>query len=417
MSRLFGSSLLIAGCCIGAGMLGMPVISGPFGFFPTVAMFAIGFTYMLVSGFALTDLLVDAAHRGEKHIHLLSLSESILGKPGRTVTWILFGFLFYAVLTAYTIGTARLIQEMSGLVLPASFLLSQNTAALLTVAVTALIISRKVGFVDIINRWCLLGLVSVYVCLVVIASTEFETVRVFRAYWGVPLFTTLPVIVFSFGYHNLLPTIASYLDYDRGRIKKAIALGIAIPLIVYIVWELIIFGVVPFSTHAEWTRFIQSGEMITAVVYESVKIPAFIDMTRLFAFFAIITSYVTVGMSMADFLRDGLSRQEKLYQTSGLKKSHGKQLQYALLALLPPYIVGLIDPTMFLSALSYSGGVIAMLLFGILPALLFMVRPPVSEEGNSSQKRMVRNLFLIAGALFIMAIEIGQRIGLKIAHP
>ena len=420
VSRLYGSSLLIAGCCIGAGMLGMPVLSGPFGFFPTLAMFVCGFTYMLVSGFVLTDLLVDASQRGERHVHLLSLSEAIFGKAGKAITWILFGFLFYAVLTAYTIGAAKLIQEMSEYLLPAGFSVSQHAAAFVTVLITVFIISRKVSLIDVINRWCLFGLVLIYIALVAISSTEFQIDRVFRSHWGMSLFTTLPVITFSFGYHNLLPTIASYLDYDRQKIRKAIAVGILIPFVVYVIWELIIFGIVPLSSYSDWLRFIESGEMITTVVYESVQIPVFVDLTRLFAFFALVTSYVTVGMSMADFLQDGLSSAKEKNSEGEPRKKGSKRLIYVLLALIPPYIIGNIDPSMFLSALSYSGGVIAMLLFGVLPAFLYATRPPFAsmEKSESVQnKNILKIVFLISGAIFIMAIELGQRIGLKIPHP
>jgi tyrosine-specific transport protein len=36
---IFGGVLLIAGSCIGAGMLGLPIITGIAGFFPSLLMF------------------------------------------------------------------------------------------------------------------------------------------------------------------------------------------------------------------------------------------------------------------------------------------------------------------------------------------------------------------------------------------
>lgn len=36
---VLGGMLLIAGSCIGAGMLGLPIVTGLSGFFPSLAMF------------------------------------------------------------------------------------------------------------------------------------------------------------------------------------------------------------------------------------------------------------------------------------------------------------------------------------------------------------------------------------------
>ena len=40
---VFGGMLLIAGSCIGSGMLGIPIVTGVAGFFPSLLMFAIDF--------------------------------------------------------------------------------------------------------------------------------------------------------------------------------------------------------------------------------------------------------------------------------------------------------------------------------------------------------------------------------------
>lgn len=400
MSKIFGSGLLITGCCVGAGMLGLPVVSGPYGFFPTCCMFIVGYLYMLTSGCMLTRLLIEEKERGAKHVHLLSLSESILGVGGKVVTWVLFGFLFYAVLTAYTIGSAKLLQEIINSFFP-SIHFSLRLYAFFSTAVIALIIIKGTKTVDYINRLCLLGLISVYLAILVMASTEVEYAQLERSVWNFSLYTTLPVIVFSFGYHNLLPSIASYLDFNFRSVRKAIVLGTTLSFITYILWEAVIFGVVPFNTSAEWTQFIQSGEMITKVLSESIGVCYFTDMMELFAFFAIITSYLTVGISMTDFLRDGIQKEKR-------DSSRGV---YTLLALVPPLAIGVSYPSLFLAALSYSGGVIAILLFGILPAIYRIARPSLASmscrKAKIQEKALI--LFLIFGGLFIMALEIGTR--------
>ena len=49
LSRLVGAVLLVAGTCIGAGMLGMPILTGAAGFVPSIAAFVGGWLFMVVS--------------------------------------------------------------------------------------------------------------------------------------------------------------------------------------------------------------------------------------------------------------------------------------------------------------------------------------------------------------------------------
>jgi tyrosine-specific transport protein len=81
---------------------------------------------------------------------------------------------------------------------------------------------------------------------------------------------------------------------------------------------------------------------------------------QIFAFFAILTSFLSVAISFVDFLADGLSIP---------KKGSGKAI-LAFLTLGPPLMFALYDPTVFLSALNYAGGYGTVVLFGILPALM-----------------------------------------------
>ncbi len=53
---VLGGVLLVTGCCIGAGMLGLPVMSALTGFYPTLAMFIVGWLFMAVTGLLLLEV-------------------------------------------------------------------------------------------------------------------------------------------------------------------------------------------------------------------------------------------------------------------------------------------------------------------------------------------------------------------------
>lgn len=52
----------------------------------------------------------------------------------------------------------------------------------------------------------------------------------------------IPVIFTSFGFHGSIPAIVNYLDGDTPALRKAILIGSAIPLVIYIFWRLVTLG-------------------------------------------------------------------------------------------------------------------------------------------------------------------------------
>src|SRR5580692_8125898 len=101
---VFGGMLLIVGSCIGAGMLGIPVMTGIAGFFPSLIMFFLAWCFMTTSALLLIEVNGWFPHR----VNLLTMVGDTLGKKGRAVCWITYLFLFYALLVAYISGIGNL---------------------------------------------------------------------------------------------------------------------------------------------------------------------------------------------------------------------------------------------------------------------------------------------------------------------
>src|SRR4051812_37784287 len=88
-----GGILLIAGCCIGAGMLGLPVLSASAGFKPSVLSFIVCWLFMLSTGL----LVLEANLFVGKDTNIVSMAERTLGSTGKWIGWSLFLFLFYSL--------------------------------------------------------------------------------------------------------------------------------------------------------------------------------------------------------------------------------------------------------------------------------------------------------------------------------
>ncbi|HSX10618.1 MAG TPA: aromatic amino acid transport family protein, partial [Chlamydiales bacterium] len=101
----------------------------------------------------------------------------------------------------------------------------------------------------------------------------------------------------------------------------------------------------------------QNGEEATIALRAVLGSTAISHFAQGFAFFAIVTSFLAQGLTLTHFLADGF----KLIPTR-------KNLWWLCsLALIPPLLFALYYPQIFFKALSFAGGICAMVLFGLLP--------------------------------------------------
>lgn len=348
---LLGAILLISGCCIGAGMLGLPVLSAPAGFIPSLVLFFISWLFMTCTGL----LLLEANLWFKDDVNIISIATRTLGNIGKYTAWILFAFLFYALMVAYISGSGELFADFYQEIMHQPF--PPWIGSILCTAVLAIFLYIGTQAVDKFNRFLMLGLIASYVALVVLGSHHVN-IDLLKHYDWSASFLVLPAMIISFGFHNLVPSLTTYLNRDVRKLKLAILIGSSIPLAVYILWEWLILGLISYDV--DFRQAIDKGQMASQILRDSVGSSHVVVMAQYFAFFAIVTSFVGVALSFCDFLADGL----------GIKKtSQGKAL-LCLLALLPPLFFSLVYPKIFLIALSYAGAFGAVILFGILPAAM-----------------------------------------------
>ncbi len=328
---VLGATLLIAGCCIGAGMLSLPVAAALTGFIPTLVMFVLVWFFMMVTGL----LLLEVNLWFKEDVSLITMADRTLGKIGKTLTWGLFLLLFYAIMVAYISGAGLLVQEWFGLAI------GEVAVAL----VFGLMVYLGTTVVDLSNRIMMIGLAVTYLLLVVIGAPYVKMENLSATNWNAS-FGVIPLMVISFGYHNLVPSVSNYLDHNKRKAQISIVLGSFIPLLLYLIWDYVILGLIPPG----------SVIMATRALHNVSGVPWVATVADAFAFFAIVTSFLGVALSLVDFLADGFHITER------------KQ-PLALAAVLPPLVFAMIYPGVFITALAY-GGIVALILFGILPPLM-----------------------------------------------
>ena len=347
---ILGGILLIAGCCIGAGMLGLPVLSATAGFTPSVISFIVCWLFMLSTGLLVLEVNLSIG----KESNIVSMAELTLGRVGKWISWAVFLFLFYSLMVAYLTASGALvvdfIQEIFG------FQIHANIGSVIFCALFGAVIYWGTCAVDWLNRLLMLGLILSYALLIVVGSPHVDGVLLQRANWSEAILV-IPAAILSFGFHNLVPSMTTYLHGNRKALIWTFVIGSVIPLFIYLVWEWLILGIVPLT---EFKTALDQGEIATQALKSTVGISWVTDVAQMFALFAIITSLLGVALSFVDFLSDGLK----------VKKTSLGKVTLITLALVPPLIFAFFHPTIFLVALNYAGGFGAVILFGILPALM-----------------------------------------------
>ncbi len=393
---VLGGMLLIAGSCIGAGMLGLPIVTGLSGFFPSLAMFFFAWLFMTATAL----LLVEANGWFSRNVNLLTMTNHALGKWGKGICWITYLFLFYALLVAYISGIGSLCGTF--------FQVSLHTAlpawvgSLVFVILFGWFVYLGTRKVDLFNRGLMIGKIGFFVLLVLVGVFYIKPRLLLRMD---PVYTAsaLPLLVIAFGFHNMIPSLTSYLKGDLKRVRITILGGSLLAFVIYVIWEILVLGIVPIGgAHGlveSLTKDQEASQSIAAIIGS----PSVRLFSQGLAFFAILTSFLAQALSLVHFLADGLKINYKKQESLGL----------CILALLPPLILSIIYPQLFFKALNFAGGICAVILFGILPAAMVWIgRYRMASSGSYKMPGGKPALiFIFTFALFILFVQISTMLG------
>ncbi len=382
--HLFGGTLLIAGTAVGVGMLALPVATGAGGFVPSAVIYLLCWAFMLATGL----LLVEASLWMPKETSFISMAEKILGPWGRILFWVVYLFLFGTVMIAHAAGGGAILTDLTGWSLPSWAFAAIYTGAL------APVVYLGTHSVDRLNICLISGVILSYFGFIWVASGHVKVELLSYAQWN-KAWLALPILFTAFTYQVIIPTLMNYMQRDVKKIRKAIILGSSLPLAIYLVWELLILGIVPADSLMEAARL---GQNAVYPLKEWVGSPYVFAIGKAFAFFAITTSYIPLALSFFDFLADGLKWKKK-----GMKRVILCAIVFGI-----PLLIAIVYPTIFLVALGYAGGISCALLFGLMPPLLVWVGRYIKRYPGVAKQLPGGKVVLILLMGCSLAILIGQ---------
>lgn len=388
-SRLIGGILLVSGTAIGAGMFAIPVACSFAGFFPSILLLIACWFFLFITSWLLLD--VNLACPGD--VNLISMAQRTLGSLGKIICWIVYLLLLYSLTAAYIAGSApffiQVIEWMTGFTVPPWI------GPFPLLFLFGLFVYLGTSSVDKVNRILMIGLILSYFFLVAFLPAHIQPNLLQHADLHA-IWVAVPVVITSFGFHIIIPTLTIYLGHHVKKLRQTIFFGSLIPLLVYIIWELLILGVVPLQGDNGLIQAWVKGEPGIDPLSQIVQNRWIGAAASTFSFFAIITSFLGVSLSLSDFLSDGLKIKHF---------SLGKELA-CLLTFAPPLLFVYLYPRGFLLALQYAGVFVAILLC-IFPALMAW-----NLARYRSFLRRLLLLIVILISLFVIGLDILEEIGL-----
>lgn len=386
---MIGGILLIGGSCIGAGMLALPILTGLSGLIPSLAMFLLAWAFMTSTAL----LMVEINSGFETQVNIISMAAKALGPIGQAVSWVLYLFLFYSLLVAYIAGSGSL----------ASVYFPPWVGSLFFTLVFGTIVHFGTRTVDLWNRVLMFGKIGTYLGMIFLGMQYIHPKMLLRFDPSYAVFP-LPVLIISFGFHNMIPTLTAYMKNDIPRVRKTILGGSLFALFVYLIWEIVVLGIIP--PEGEWGLFSswKEGREASASIAGFLGVSWMSTFAQGLAFFALLTSFLAQTLGLVHFLADGLKVQGEKHEKVSL----------IILALLPPLIFALIYPQLFIKALNFAGGVCAVILFGFLPVLMTWLGRYIKKTPTPYQffggKPLLAAIFFFA--LFILIFQIASMVGI-----
>ncbi|NBO24136.1 MAG: amino acid permease [Chlamydiae bacterium] len=395
---VFGGSLLIAGSCIGVGMLGLPILTGIAGFFPTVLMSFLAFVFMTTTAL----FLIEVGSWFPQEANLSTQIQKTLGPLWNSFSWMLYLFLFYSLLVAYI--------SLSGIHLSSffntffSFEFPNWMGSFGFVVLFGWIVYLGTKAVDHLNRYLMAGKVMAFAVLMGFGLPYVKTNYLLREDIKYVLFS-LPILVISFGFHNMIPALNHYLHGDKKKVKKAIIYGASLTFFIYLLWQVLAIGILPLRGELGILNAFYLGKDAAQAIKEYLDQPIVGIGGQVLALFAILTSFLAQTLSLTHFLADGMKKGKSM-----------KMGTLCLIALLPPLCFAMSYPHIFYQALNFAGGICAVLLFGVIPAM--MLYRGKKQEKVLFLKDRLAIYAVLSFSLFILLNQIFDLLGLKIfPHP
>lgn len=349
--------MLVAGTAIGAGMLGLPMISAGMWFYWSTALLVISWFCMYRSSQALLEVNLHFNPGDSFH----TLVKSLLGSFWSTFNGLSVAFVLYTLVYAYVSGGGSVVQHVL------TPFLGVAPPRLLTSFLFAFLLAACIWWSSrAVDRFSILLMCGMVLALIVSMSGMISNLRLdvlmdTSGEGGRFIFIWCAVSTYltSFCFHASVPSMVKYMGNDGRTINACLRYGTILALACYFSWLVAADGVIP---RQEYKAVIAAGGNVGNLLAAAGSnlgdnfIKRFLDA---FSLLAVATSFLGAGLGLFDYMADLCD-----FDDSRLGRT-----KTMLVTLAPPMACGLIWPDGFLPAIGWAG-LGAAIWSVIVPAML-----------------------------------------------
>lgn len=351
---VLGGACIIAGVCVGAGMLALPSAGSGAWTVLSSAVLILTMVVMTLSGFMLLEVYQNYDLRASFN----TVTRDVLGSGVNAINNLAVYFVGGILLYAYITTLGAMFGDMFGI--------PNQVASIVSCLLFGGFVWHSTRAVDRISVLLIVLMVCTFVFSIFGLTANISLATLFdtnnpNANYAPYTLMLIPVALTSFGYHHSVTSMRAYYGSEKTA-AKAILYGMLLALGIYLLWIVSIFGNLPRSAFAPVIE--QGGDVHVLLealsgVIASNSVKKSIDA---FAMAAVVSSFIGVGLGLFDFIADFLNIENT---------AKGRTKTWAC-TFVPPLVFSLLAPFGFVKAIGYAGAV-ATIWTCIVPALLVYV--------------------------------------------
>ena len=360
MNKTVGSTLLVAGTMIGAGMLAMPLTSAGIGLTATV--------FLLIGLWAVLTftalLFVELYQTADSDAGIGTLAAQYFGKAGRIISTAVLIVFLYALIAAYVSGGGSLLMDL----LPAMG--DKDTMNKIAVLVFTIFFGSFIVIgthsVDKINRVLFFVMIAAFILVLalMLPNIKFDNLMVMPIDNAL-IISASPVFFTAFGFHGSIPSLNKYLNGNVKSLRIAILVGSGITLFAYFLWQLSTHGLL---SQNEFLQILREDATLNGLVKATLEItqsPIIANAVKTFSTLALVTSFLGVALGLLECIEDLLKQSFDI---------HAGRISLGLMTFIPPVLFSLFYPEGFILALGYAGQMFAFYAVVLPVALVWKAR-------------------------------------------
>jgi tyrosine-specific transport protein len=377
MGKVIGGILLLIGTSIGSGMLALPIATAAGGFFHSSALLFVAWMVTTLAAFYILEVNLWLPEGS----NMVTMARKTLGRWGELATWISYCLLLYSLLCAYAAGGSDLLNMLFHLA-------HINTHSWFDTVVFMVVLGAVVFFgirvVDLTNRGLMSVKLTAFLLVVLLILPHFKVHDLVGGNYRL-LGSAVLVVVTSFGYATIVPVLRRYFKSDVNKLRLVIGLGSFGSLLIYVLWDFTVQGNIAAAGPHGLIAISESGRSaseLTRVLSSQVHSQWVFTLTHIFTSVCMTTSFLGVALCLVDFLSDGFNLNRV-----GFDRWRGM-----VMTLLPPMVVVIFDPDLFIVGLRCAG---------IFCVVLLMLIPCFMVWSGRYVKNMATGYQVIGGRVFI----------------